>query len=66
MPFTDCWHRGFREKFRANLELIKLFCSTHRPGLTMEMVADVDVDLDVVEDVDMDMDTHPHTSHSTG
>lgn len=38
MPFTDCWHRGFREKFRANLELIKLFCSTHRdPGLTMEM-----------------------------
>lgn len=62
MPFTDCWHRGFREKFRANLELIKLFWSTHRPGLTMEM--DVDVNLDVVV-VDMDKDTHPHTTQST-
>lgn len=37
MPFTDCRHRGFREKFRANLELIKLFRSTHSPGLTMDV-----------------------------
>lgn len=37
MPLTDCRHRGFREKFRANLELIKLFCSTHSSGLTMDV-----------------------------